>query len=91
VLRIWQVNQEGYEGEQTVDLAEGAVRLLVIRRALEVELETLSPGEFVLLEALAQDQEFGPACEVALAAEPDVDLTACLQHHVLRGTLVSFS
>jgi hypothetical protein len=90
VLRIWQVNQAGYAGEAIVDLAEGGVRLLVIRRGLEVELEPLSPGEFVLLDALAKDQAFGHACEAAIAAEPPLDLTACLQHHVLQGTLVDF-
>jgi hypothetical protein len=44
VLRIWAVNQEGFEGDQTVDLAEGGVKLLVIRRGLEVMLEPLSEG-----------------------------------------------
>jgi hypothetical protein len=76
---------------QTVDLGEGMARLLVIRGGLAVELEPLSAGEFSLLEALAQDQPFGPACEAALEAEPDLNLSVCLQHHILQGTLVDFS
>jgi hypothetical protein len=53
VLRIWAVNQEGFEGDQTVDLSEGGVKLLVIRRRIEVMIEPLSEGECALLQALA--------------------------------------
>lgn len=91
VLRIWAVNQEGFEGEQTVDLAEVGVSLLIIRRGLEVMLEPLSEGECALLQAFAAELPFAQACAAALAAQPDIDLTAALQDHVLRGTLVGFS
>ena len=90
ILRIWQVNQEGFEGDPVVDLAEGGVRILVARQRLEVELEPLGEAEFTLLRELGADRTFAQACESALDVQSDFDLSACLQHHVLRGTLVEF-
>jgi hypothetical protein len=91
VLRIWQVNQADYEGDGTVDLSEGGDQILVIRRDLRVELQPLGKGEYTLLTALAADHDLASACEAALGVEPDCDLTACLQRHVARGTLVDIS
>lgn len=87
VLAIWRVNQSGWAGEQSVDLGLGAQRVLVIRRALEVQLEPLSHGEHAMLAALAADLDLGAALESALAADPTFDLTPCLTRHVLGGTL----
>ena len=90
VLRIWQVNRDDTECMETVDLSSGGARLLVIRRELEIELEILGAGEYALLCALADDQEFAAACEQALAIEPDFDVTTCMQWHVAHATLVGF-
>lgn len=89
ILRIWRANQPGAE-EQEVDLAAGGVRLLVLRRELEIEFKTLGTGEYQLLRACAEGQPFAAACAAALAAEADFDLPAALQQHVLRGTIASF-
>lgn len=90
ILRIWQVNQLGYNGNQLVKLDAGGDALLVIRRDATVELERLSPGELELLQALAADLPLAQAHARALGAEPGFDLTALLQRHVLGGTLVAF-
>jgi hypothetical protein len=87
VLRIWEVNQQGYEGDSTVNLDAGGVRLLVIRRS-EVEIESLSAGEHALLSAIAAGRPFALAAEAAMSAEPDLDLSATLARHVRLGTLV---
>ena len=91
ILRVWEVNQQEYEGDQTVDLGEGGAKLLVIRRGLDVTVEPLSDGEFALLYALSQNRAFADACDAALAAEPAIDLGHCLQRHVVSSTLVDFS
>jgi Uncharacterized protein conserved in bacteria len=91
ILRIWQVNQPDYVGDATVDLSEGGVNLLVIRRSLKIERETLSAGEYVLLKALAEGRIIGYASAYALDVEPALDLPACLRRHVARHTLVGFS
>ena len=92
ILRIWQVNQEDFAGDLTVDLAAGGVGLLIVRRQnLEIELQSLPVGEFTLLQALAEPQDFATACERALAAQADLDLPALFSRCVQQGILVDFS
>ena len=90
VVRIFEINQEGYDGDTSVDLGEGGVRVLVIRRGLTVYVEPLAAGEAELLAALAGQQPLGAAVQAALAAQPDFDLTGTLAEHLRRGTLVDF-
>jgi hypothetical protein len=90
VVRIFEINQEGYDGEPSVDLAEGGVRALVVRRGLTVYVEPLAAGEAGLLAALAGQQSLGAAVQAALAAQSDFDLTGTLAEHLRRGTLVDF-
>jgi hypothetical protein len=90
VVRIFEINQEGYGGDTSVDLAEGGVRVLVIRRELTVYVEPLAAGEAELLTALAGQQPLGAAVEAALAAQPNFDLSGTLAGHLQRGTLVDF-
>jgi hypothetical protein len=89
ILSIWQVNQPGFAGDQSVQLDAGGESLLVIRRDSAVELERLSPGEPVLLQGLAAGMSLAEAHANAVRAEPELDLSAFLQHHVLGGTLVA--
>jgi hypothetical protein len=90
VLRIWQVNQPGFSGDQVVHLDAGADDLLVIRRGTAVDIERLSPGELALIESLAADLPLAQAHARAEEAEPGLDLAALLQRHVLGGTLIAF-
>jgi len=90
ILRIWQVNQPGFSGNQTVHLHVGGDALLVIRRGEGVELERLSAGEAVLLRSLAADLTLAQAHAQALEADLEVDLAALLHRHVLGGTLIAF-
>lgn len=91
LLRIWQIYQEGYGSDSTVDLAEGGIRLLVFRREnLDIEFQPLPDGEFRLLCALAKGDDFATACEQSMAAQPDFDLPAGFRRHVLQGALVAF-
>ena len=92
ILQIWQVNQDDYCGDQTVNLDQGGVDLLVIRRAnLDIQMQILEAGEFTLLQTLATGHSFGDACEQALATQPDFDVPASFQKHVVQYTLVDFS
>ena len=91
LLRIWQVNQPGYAGDPTVNLADGGVRLLVARPHMEVIVESLSAGDDALLRAFAAGQRFEDASAAVLAAQPDYDLAAALRRHVARGVIIDFS
>jgi hypothetical protein len=88
ILNTWQANQPDRSGEEQIDLATGPVRLLIIRRVFEVEIDTLGVGEFVFLSALAQGVRLEAAIAQTLAAEPTFNVAMSLRHHVLRGTLV---
>ena len=88
ILRIWQANQPSYTGDRGVDLREGGVRVLMIRRQLQVELRPLALGEYTLLEALANGQDLSQALVTALDSELEFDLRSALQRHIVIGTLV---
>jgi len=90
IRRIWEVNQPDFSGDQSVHLGDDGDALLVIRRSAAVELAPLSSGELELLQALAADLTLAQAHALALAADPELDLTALLQQHILGGTLVAF-
>ena len=90
VLRIWQVSQDGFEGDDMVDLGAGGDSLLVLRGAGGVTIERLSPGEHALLIALAGGAGLGEAAARAAAKEEGFDLTRALRHHVAAQTLVAF-
>lgn len=90
VLRIWQVNQGGYAGDQEVNLEAGGVKLLVIRRR-QVEIEPLGEGDHVLLSCFAAGVPFAQAAESALQTQTDYDLVAALQRLAAAGILAGFS
>lgn len=90
VHRIWEVNQPGYQGEGTVNLALGAARLLVRRPHYAIEVEALTPGEFTLLAQLADGAALGEATARACAIDSGFDLGEALHKHVRTATLVDF-
>lgn len=91
ILRIWQVNQDDHAGDSAVDLREGGIKLLIVRREnLDIEFQSLEGGEFSLLDTLAGNGDFATACERAMAAQPTLDLPGCFRRHILRGALVAF-
>ena len=91
ILRIWQINQDDHTDDPPVDLSEGGVKLLIVRREnLDIEFRSLEDSEFSLLSTLAADGDFATACERAMAAQPTFDLPTCFGQHVLQGTLVAF-
>lgn len=90
VHRIWQVNQPEYNGDDSVDLSEGAVKLLVRRQGFVIEIAPLGMAEYALLAAIADGESFSSNVERALQAEPGFDPGAFLQKHVAQETIVDF-
>jgi hypothetical protein len=90
IRRIWQVNQPEYAGDQTVDLNEGAEKLLIVRRKFVVEVEPLSVGEFTMLSGFLQEVPFAAALEQTLFQAPDFEAGTFLQRRVLDATIVGF-
>lgn len=89
-VRIWEVNQETYDGDQSVDLAEGGVCVLVLRGDLDIRMYTLGPGEHAWLAALAEGLNITHAYEQARMVEPQFNLDEPLKRHVMRGTLIDW-
>jgi hypothetical protein len=90
VLRIWQVNQPDYTGDDTVDFGEGADALLVLRTTRGVHIERLAAGEHALLAALAKRLRLSEAAARASAVDPAFDLAPVLRNHVAARTIVAF-
>ena len=91
VHRIWQVNQEGYNGDQQINLDSDEVCLLIERRDRQIELQVLGQGEWALLQAISKNQSLASATDAACTAEPDFDLVNSLSRLVAQSTLVAFS
>jgi hypothetical protein len=87
VLRIWQVNQDGFEGDDRVSLDADPDRLLVRREPDGVTLERLTVAEFAWLAALAAGEPLGAAIDAAEAAGLPFDLAASLRARIADGTI----
>lgn len=75
ILTIWQANQpETLDEESTIDLAQGAVTLAVIRPNAQVLIIPLNPGAFAFLLALQCGQSLGVGWEAAKAVQADFSL-----------------
>lgn len=83
VDRIWCSNQ--CDGE-SVDLASGAVRLLVQRRDDDVQWRVLSTAEHLFVRALAAGQTLGDAIDGA----GDFDFTAMVAELLAGGAFAGF-
>ncbi len=91
ILAIWRMQHVASEEQGSINLNAGGVRLLVIRRHQEIELEPLSRGEYELLNALACGETFAVAAESALTIAPDFDVTVSLRDHIARRTITDFT
>ena len=91
LLRIWQISQPGYAGEESVDLDAGGVELLVRREAYAVQVEVLASAEYAMLDALRAGYGFGEAFDYALALDPSFDAGAFLRAHIASGALCDFT
>ena len=90
ILEIWLSNQGNYEGDGLISLEKGSVSLAVVRPELEIEFQSLSAGDFVLLNEINNGSAFFIACEHAVQVEPDMDVAQCLYRHIQRKTIVDY-
>ena len=91
VLHIWQVNQDGWQGDEAVSLDEGSVFLAIVREGKQIVFHSLEPAAFALLEAVSQNMKFDRACDMALQINPDCNIGAVLQEAVLNRIIVGFA
>ena len=90
IWRIWQVNQPGHDGGDSVDLGEGGDTLLVRRDSQGVAVERLAAAEHALLAALAARASLSAAAARATEVDRDFDLPRVLRDRVADQTVVAF-
>jgi hypothetical protein len=90
VARIWRANREEPIDDAPIDLGAGGDRLLLVRRALEVEVHALSTADFAFLAALAGGGTLGLALGAATEADPSADPVPLLRRFVAQGAIVGF-
>lgn len=89
IVGIWEVNQPGFAGDESVDLDQGGDWALVARRGHAIEVQRLQPGEFAMLAALDAGQPLAQAFGAATAADAQFELELFLRRHVPGGTLAA--
>ncbi len=88
---IWEVNQPGHCGDQTVNLEIGRCRLLGKRTGHRVELQALTDGVWALLRGIVSGMKFGDICEVTLQANPLTDINNIVRELVAQSLIVDFT
>ncbi len=88
VYRIWQTNQEGYDGDDSIELDQGKSHVLIVRPKLSVLVQTISRSEWEFTSALQSGHCLDGAYELASRVDPEFDLAAVLQNLVADHTLV---
>ncbi len=87
--RIWALHQDEPEpdetSEETIDLESGGACLAVVRPGAEVRVITISPGAYVMAEALMGSACLGDALMAADTAEPGFNAATALATLVNAG------
>jgi hypothetical protein len=91
IIEIWRVNQEGYQGDQAVDLGAGGVSVLTLRQGEKVEMIPLDAGDFEMLQRITRGDALGDCLGSVLDIDPDFDLTGFLSRFVANNTLAGFT
>ena len=87
LLRIWQVNQLGHDGEMRVDFNAGRDCLRVRREPAGVALERIGGGDFAWLSALSARSNLAVAIAEAQRADATFDLGNALHRFIGDGTI----
>jgi hypothetical protein len=90
IQHIWQINQEGFQGDGTVNLEEGACRVLVFRPELEVLLMTLTEAEFDFLSSLVKGLTLNQAVDAALIIDNQFNLSSVFQRWFANGLFTDY-
>ncbi|MDH3977105.1 MAG: putative DNA-binding domain-containing protein [Gammaproteobacteria bacterium] len=87
IHKIWQVNQDDWQEEPSVNLDDGQVRLIVWRQHYDIRIDPLTDQQLRLLKAVKSRRSL----EEISASEPGLPLDQTLPQCVKNGWLASFS
>jgi hypothetical protein len=88
ILKIWQSNQDDYEGNEQINLDEGGCHLLIYRPEWDVVIFPLSEAEYQFLNLLAMELTLIQALEQVMAKAPNFAVQAVLQRWINDGLLI---
>lgn len=88
IQRIWEVNQNNYQGDDSVNLDIGGARLLIWRLDMGLRIDELSIPEWTLLQLLSQQCTLEEIEEVTGTAM--IDLSVLLPRSMERGWIRGF-
>jgi hypothetical protein len=91
IHRIWQTNQPDYEGDESVNLDEGGVKIFLWRQNHEMRIDLPTLEEWQLLKAFQSQHSFALICEQLANSEPTFDVSALFTQFVQRGWIADFS
>jgi len=86
VHRIWQLNQDDCKDEESVDLDEGGVQLLVTRNGYEIEMHPLNDDEWKFLQLI----QLGVSLSGITEKIPEYPLDELLPQCVAKGWINRF-
>jgi hypothetical protein len=91
LARLWEVHQDDYVGEFTVDLDAGPSRVLVRRPRYRVEVVTVSAGENLFLQSALRGDTVAAALAAAFECDAEFDFTKALAAWVATGVITGFA
>jgi uncharacterized protein len=91
LARIWEVHQDEYAGEFSVDFDAGPCYAVVQRPQWKAEARGIDAAGFAFLHELARGETLGAAVEAAFSLKPDFDLGDALQDAIAHRLIVDCS
>lgn len=91
LYRIWEVNQEGYVGEQSVALGAGACHLMIVRdKACVVKLLVIGKAEYHFLQCLQAGGRLYTAYEQAEQTGDSFNLSEAIRKNVEDAVFIAY-
>lgn len=88
VQAIWRINQDGFKGDEEIDLYSGGVNLLVYREQLQIVLLPLSLTDYQFIRHVMDAKNLTVAGERTLRLDSEFDMSIML-HRLFERRLVS--
>jgi len=90
IHRIWQMNQDDYEGDDEIDLDQGGIHLVVWRDGYDMRMDVINADEWAMLELMKAQRPLNEIISYVLTKHPEADFSALLPRVIQRGCIASF-
>lgn len=90
IHKIWHANQNNSETDETINLDEGVIKLLVWRQHLSMRIDTLEDDEWLFLSAIKNNQSFIKICQT-FEQYPDINIETLLPQCIKKGWVADFT